>query len=126
MLKIKQFLCYKVKSKVERTKTKTIVQFWTLWLEKDVGGLSAVTATIHNYRASLLSEKVAKERSRDHVGERAREELKEQVHLSNPFGNSREVVRFNMKIRGSPYAGLKEEDMTRHLSRKATEWRLKH
>ena len=68
MLKIKQFLCYKVKSKVERTKTKTIVQFWTLWLEKDVGGLSADNAIINQYRSSLLAGKVAKEGSRDLVG----------------------------------------------------------
>ena len=97
--------------------------FDDILVEKDVGGLSAVNAIINQYRSSLLAGKVAKEGSRDLVGEKARQELKEQVQLLNPFGTNREAISFHQKVRGSPYAGLKEEDMTRHLARKAPEWK---
>ena len=97
--------------------------FHSSLLEKDVGGLSAVNTIINQYRSSLLSSKVAKEGSRDHVGEKARQEVKEQMELLNPFGTDRKEVCFNQKVRGSPYAGLTEEDMARHLARKAPEWK---
>ena len=99
--------------------------FDDILLEKDVGGLSAVTTIINQYRSSLLWGKVAKEGSRDHVGERARQELKEQVQLLDPFGPNRKEVSFHQKVRGSPYAGLMEKDMKRHLARKAAQWKWK-
>ena len=99
--------------------------FDDILLEKDVGGLSAITSIIGLHRSSLLSGKMAKERSRDHVGERARQELKEQLKVINPFGSDREAVSFNQKVRGSPYAGLMERDMKRHLARKAAQWKWK-
>ena len=70
-------------------------------MEKDIGGLSVISSVTQHQKASMLKDKIGKERSHDYVGEQAKLVLKEQITRLDPFNKSRtEMVIFNEKVRG--------------------------
>ena len=96
-------------------------------IEKDIGGLSVITALNNHNRLSLLKGKIGKEHSQDYVKEPARIVLDEQIKRLDPFNRTRaQPVTFYEKVRGSPTAGLKKEEVLRFLPRKEQEFSLKY
>ena len=96
-------------------------------IEKDVGGLSVLASLNHHGRLSLLKGKIGKEHCQDYVKQPARMIIQEQIKRLDPFQKDRaEPVTFCEKVRASPTAGLKKEEVLRFLPRKEQEFSLKH
>lgn len=92
-------------------------------IEKDVGGMSALTTINRHIEQSMLKGKIGKEHAHDYVGESARKVLTEQISTLDPFNRgTREVVKFLQKVRGSPYEGLLKTEVKRFMKRKAGEF----
>ena len=57
------------------------------------------------------------------MGESARSILAQQISSIDPFDqDTREVVKFQQRVRGHPYVGLQKSEVERFLKRKAGEW----
>ena len=96
-------------------------------LEKEIGGISVMTALQHHSRDSLLRGKTGKEHSKDMIGDSVREQIEENVSKYNPFNTKRAVKHvYYDKPKVSPYAGLVEEDLERFIARKKKEYDSKY
>ena len=89
-----------------------------LLLDKCISSMSVESAVVDHDLESLLHGKHGKQRSHDHLGDRVREVMEEEVSAADPFNRDREKQHiFKDKPRGNMYAGLLKSDVDRFVLR---------